>query len=381
MAGGLGADLSGVKGYTVGLLFLAFVVISVVMEAALHQVSFHSYRHSPGLYHLYLKLKDEIMLLGILSLILELFMNGLNGLCVSGAFVLNSADDANSTDGSAGSSGSDGSDGSSGDPSANCPTGMAELWSVVVRHDTHLFLFWFAVFYLLNFFIVVSVGKLLIRQWKKWERHQETEDEASTRRSSLTEDERVKLSKNNQASPGVDPFIVHSIEWAHGKVQLPPPRSGSSLMITAGGAALWLVGVGALVVVDAALVGLRGDAEEGGSPLLQARIGAATQLGVIALIVGLAGIGVRRVARVLGPADERLYLGLRAVFVSRHRLPHSFVFWQVRGRRRPPSHTPPRLFSSLTSSLPPPSLCTTRWRRTPLRSSRRTSASSPPSFG
>ena len=28
MAGGLGADLSGVKGYTVGLLFLAFVVIS-----------------------------------------------------------------------------------------------------------------------------------------------------------------------------------------------------------------------------------------------------------------------------------------------------------------------------------------------------------------
>ena len=97
MAGGLGADLSGVKGYTVGLLFLAFVVISVVMEAALHQVSFHSYRHSPGLYHLYLKLKDEIMLLGILSLILELFMNGLNGLCVSGSFVLNSADDANST--------------------------------------------------------------------------------------------------------------------------------------------------------------------------------------------------------------------------------------------------------------------------------------------
>ena len=147
----------------------------------------------------------------------------------------------------------------------------------------------------------------------------------------LTEDERVKLSKNNQASPGVDPFIVHSIEWAHGKVQLPPPRSGSSLMITAGGAALWLVGVGALVVVDAALVGLRVDAEEGGSPLLQARIGAATQLGVIALIVGLAGIGVRRVARVLGPADERLYLGLRAVFVSRHRLPHSFVFWQVCG--------------------------------------------------
>ena len=82
------------------------------------------------------------------------------------------------------------------------------------------------------------MGKLLIRQWKKWERHQETEDEASTRRSSLTEDERTKLSKNNQASPGVDPFIVHSIEWAHGKVQLPPPRSGSSLMITAGGAAL-----------------------------------------------------------------------------------------------------------------------------------------------
>ena len=125
-------------------------------------------------------------------------------------------------------------------------------------------------------------------------------------------------------------------------------------MITAGGAALWLVGVGALVVVDAALVGLRVDAEEGGSPLLQARIGAATQLGVIALIVGLAGIGVRRVARVLGPADERLYLGLRAVFVSRHRLPHSFVFWQVRGRRRHPSlpHLP-SLFSSHTSSLLP----------------------------
>ena len=216
---------------------------------------------------------------------------------------------------------------------------------MVVRHDTHLFLFWFAVFYLLNFFIVVSVGKLLIRQWKKWGA---TRRPRTRRRPPLLAHRgRAREALEEQPSVARRRPVHRPQHRAHGKVQPPPPRSGSSLMITAGGAALWLVGVGALVVVEPPSSGC--GRRRGGRIAAAAADRRRDAARSHRLDRRPRRTGVRRVARVLGPADERLYLGLRAVFVSRHgcRIRSS----SGRCVAVPPTHTPP---SPALTLLPPP---------------------------
>lgn len=173
MAGGTGEQksLEQTPTWTVAVVCTVFVIASLLVERLIHRLGQNFKKaKKKELFHTLEQIKNELMILGFISLFLTVFQNKIASICISES--LNSkllpcpyrppvaeapvarrrrllATEAVSQTG--------------------CKAGFVPVISVEGLHQLHIFIFVLAIIHVIYSCITVLVGVLQVHSWKKWE--------------------------------------------------------------------------------------------------------------------------------------------------------------------------------------------------------------------
>ncbi|KAJ0969381.1 hypothetical protein J5N97_022258 [Dioscorea zingiberensis] len=148
------------------------VFISLVVERLLHYLGkLLKRRKQKPLFEALLKVKEELMLLGFISLLLTVFQGLMQRICIPEGWTLHmlpcdkEGDLSSDAHGGARRLLSSGGEGLS-----HCRSkGKVPLLSVEALHQLHIFIFVLAITHVLFSVITMLLGGVKIRQWKHWE--------------------------------------------------------------------------------------------------------------------------------------------------------------------------------------------------------------------
>ncbi|KAH7681170.1 mlo protein [Dioscorea alata] len=199
MAGGEseGLSLQYTPTWIVALVCSVIVIISLFVERLLHYLGkFLKKKNQKPLFDALLKVKEELMLLGFISLLLVVFQGTLQKICVSGDILKHMLPCKRNTEtvtehfvvgGRRRLLSSGGAD------SDYCvKKGKFPLLSVEAIHDLHIFIFVLAIAHVVFSVVTMLLGSLKIREWKKWE---------------------DSIQRNNTVSSGQGITHVHQLEF------------------------------------------------------------------------------------------------------------------------------------------------------------------------
>lgn len=174
MAGGAEGDATfeSTPSWIIGAVVFGIVAVSLVIEKLLHRLGHYLLHKDKIPLHMALqKIKEELMLLGFISLLLTFFQDETTKWCISEKLAQKwlpchykpaettahfvSAGGRHLLAGAAGGS--------------TCPTGKIHFVSLTVLHDLHYLIFILAIVHVLSCQLIVLLGEMKIRQWKKWE--------------------------------------------------------------------------------------------------------------------------------------------------------------------------------------------------------------------
>lgn len=160
-------------------LFLVFVVISITAENLFHYFE-HKFHHRQGYREVLKKIKDELMLMGLISLLLVIAQNYLTSACIPVEFRVGVPQDkcngplyvgnSSSTTSSAASSTS-----SSmrmllaAKDSTGCPEGQVTLMDSASIHHVHLMIFIIACTHIVYSLLLIKMSEYMIGKWTEWE--------------------------------------------------------------------------------------------------------------------------------------------------------------------------------------------------------------------
>ncbi|KAG8472211.1 hypothetical protein CXB51_034290 [Gossypium anomalum] len=190
MSGGAeeGVTLEHTPTWIVAAICTVIVAISLAMERLLHVVgNVLKRKQQKPLFEALLKVKEELMLLGFISLLLTVFQNAISKICVS-SDVLTSMLPCKREDNKETGEGSNHTtshfqkyfaltlSGGTRHLLAETPStgycakkGKVPLLSVEALHQLHIFIFVLAIVHVTFCVLTVSFGGLKIREWKRWE--------------------------------------------------------------------------------------------------------------------------------------------------------------------------------------------------------------------
>ncbi|KAK8545549.1 hypothetical protein V6N13_066827 [Hibiscus sabdariffa] len=187
MAGGEeGATLEFTPTWIVAVVCTVIVAISLAMERLLHFAgTILKKKHQKPLFEALLKVKEELMLMGFISLLLTVFQGAISKICVSKETLTHmlpcKLEDNKGTETTshfqkyfastlAGSTRHLLAEGSASSTLGYCAKkGKAPLLSVEALHHLHIFIFVLAIVHVVFCVLTVSIGGLKIRLWKRWE--------------------------------------------------------------------------------------------------------------------------------------------------------------------------------------------------------------------
>nr|AAK60567.1 MLo1 protein [Triticum aestivum] len=146
--------------WAVALVFAVMIIVSVLLEHALHKLGhwFHK-RHKNALAEALEKIKAELMLVGFISLLLAVTQDPISGICIpeKAASIMRPC---KLPPGSVKSKYKD----------YYCAKqGKVSLMSTGSLHQLHIFIFVLAVFHVTYSVIIMALSRLKMRTWKKWE--------------------------------------------------------------------------------------------------------------------------------------------------------------------------------------------------------------------
>ncbi|KAL7106477.1 hypothetical protein ACP275_07G116100 [Erythranthe tilingii] len=181
--GGEGVSLEYTPTWVVALVCTVIVAISLAAERVLHYAGKFLINKKQGpLFEALLKIKEELMLLGFISLLLTVFQNRISTICIPKHLTnhwlpcnnLLPNHHGKSTAGGGGGGGGGGGHrrllAGPSDSLGYCEKkGMAALLSLKALHDLHIFIFVLAVVHVVFSALTILFGTLKIRQWKQWE--------------------------------------------------------------------------------------------------------------------------------------------------------------------------------------------------------------------
>lgn len=183
MAGG-GRGLDETATWSVAMVCAIIVLLSIMMEKALHHVGHYlKERHKIGLLEALEKIKTELMVLGFISLLLTFCQNYIAAICVSKVLTKDFLPCKKRPDGKAPLD----DDGDAADtrrrllwfdhrrlagdgPPKECKPGFEPLITVEGLHQLHIFIFFLAVFHVIYSALTMIIGRAKIREWKVWEK-------------------------------------------------------------------------------------------------------------------------------------------------------------------------------------------------------------------
>ncbi|XP_010521421.1 PREDICTED: MLO-like protein 13 isoform X2 [Tarenaya hassleriana] len=159
--------------------FICFVIVtlSLLAERGLHRLGkCLKHRRQDALFEALQKLKEELMLLGFISLLLTVSQNAISHICVPPAVVDNMFPCKKPSENNhhAGSSHSviffNGRRLlSTASPDHCAPKGKVPLVTIEALHQLHIFIFVLAVFHVIFCATTMVLGGARIQQWKQWE--------------------------------------------------------------------------------------------------------------------------------------------------------------------------------------------------------------------
>ncbi|MBA0728424.1 hypothetical protein Golax_001325 [Gossypium laxum] len=183
-----GVTLEHTPTWIVAAICTVIVAISLAMERLLHVVgNVLKRKQQKPLFEALLKVKEELMLLGFISLLLTVFQNAISKICVS-SDVLTGMLPCKREDNKETGEGSNHTtshfqkyfaltlSGGTRHLLAETPStgycakkGKVPLLSVEALHQLHIFIFVLAIVHVTFCVLTVSFGGLKIREWKRWE--------------------------------------------------------------------------------------------------------------------------------------------------------------------------------------------------------------------
>ncbi|KAM1400943.1 hypothetical protein ACFX2F_028152 [Malus domestica] len=214
--GGEGPTLQFTPTWVVAAVCTLIVAISLAMERALHSGGkYLKKKKQKPLYEALLKVKEELMLLGFISLLLTVFQKRITKICVSPRIMvkwlpckLNHYDDHLNGEKTAHYSANSVFGGILGPTRRLLAAGgeaqrgycgkknKVPLLSVEAFHHLHIFIFVLAIVHVSFCALTIVFGSLKIHQWKKWEDENAKEiievDEAQTKITHVQEHDFVK---------------------------------------------------------------------------------------------------------------------------------------------------------------------------------------------
>ncbi|KAM0056963.1 hypothetical protein Hdeb2414_s0006g00224711 [Helianthus debilis subsp. tardiflorus] len=165
--------------WSVACVCAVIVIISMAMEHSIHSVGhFLKKRHKPGLLEALEKIKNELMILGFISLLLVFSQNYIASICISKEFTkdfLPCKKEKYDKEGDKEKGGerrllwyehrmlAD-------DPPKECDEGYEQFISVAGLHQLHIFIFFLAVFHVIYSALTMICGRAKTRKWKLWEK-------------------------------------------------------------------------------------------------------------------------------------------------------------------------------------------------------------------
>lgn len=179
MAGGEGGpSFESTPSWIIGVVVLIIVSISIVVEKLLHHLGqVLKKKDKIPLYEALLKIKEELMLMGFVSLLLAVLQDRVQKRCISVDLAehwLPCHNDklANGTTTAHFSLLANTGRhllADEGESSFSCPEGKVSFVSVDVLHRLHYLIFILAIVHVATCTLTVVLGKVKINQWRKWE--------------------------------------------------------------------------------------------------------------------------------------------------------------------------------------------------------------------
>ncbi|CAH1446235.1 unnamed protein product [Lactuca virosa] len=182
--GGGGRGLDETATWSVALVCAIIVIISILMEKAIHHVGHHlKHRNKEGLLEALEKIKAELMILGFISLSLTFCQNSIASICVSKILTKDFLPCKRKPDGKEPEDDDDDAEDArrrllmydthrklgGGEP-VECKPGYEQLITVTGLHQLHIFIFFLAVFHVVYSALTMICGRAKIREWKHWEK-------------------------------------------------------------------------------------------------------------------------------------------------------------------------------------------------------------------
>ncbi|XP_043809132.1 MLO-like protein 1 isoform X3 [Manihot esculenta] len=175
---GGGTTLEYTPTWVVAGVCSVIVIISLLLERFLHYLGkLLKKKKQKPLFEALLKIKEELMLLGFISLLLTVFQDGITTICISEELAnkwlpCKKVSTTTETDHLqtffSGGSTRRLLDESSDSPSS-CDKGKVPILSITALHHLHIFIFFLACLHVAFCALTILFGMAKIRQWKKWE--------------------------------------------------------------------------------------------------------------------------------------------------------------------------------------------------------------------
>lgn len=171
--------------WTVAVVFTVFVVISMCLERGIHWLgkTLQTRKQNP-LYEALVKIKEELMLVGFISILLSVFQGTINYLCIPESFTHHmlpckrheiaegpSSEAAIHSRGLISFLGSNSRRlmSSGGSDASHCKEGNKPFLSIEAMHQLHIFIFVLAIVYVLFSVLTTLLGIAKVRTWRPWE--------------------------------------------------------------------------------------------------------------------------------------------------------------------------------------------------------------------
>ncbi|KAL2487698.1 MLO-like protein 1 [Forsythia ovata] len=180
--GGEGLSLEYTPTWVVALVCTVIVAISLVVERLLHYAGKYLLKKNQGsLFQALLKIKEELMLLGFISLLLTVLQSRITKICIPKHFTNHWLPCKKPTEAGAKATahfetfslfipGGRHLLAEASDNAGYCNAkGKAPLLSLKAVHDLHIFIFVLAVAHVVFSALTILFGGLKIRQWRYWE--------------------------------------------------------------------------------------------------------------------------------------------------------------------------------------------------------------------
>ncbi|GMH43151.1 hypothetical protein BSKO_11073 [Bryopsis sp. KO-2023] len=169
--------LSNTPSWRIELLILVFIVITLLWEKGTDKIEhFLSSRKRLGLRHVIHKVEEELLALGLISLLLIALQDPLSNFCIDKPEEEYSSHESKYSPDPYSKEEPAAPDDSharrltaSGGGAGNCPEGKEPFWSIATTHQTHIFIFLLALIHIVYAMLSMIICLWKVRRWKKWE--------------------------------------------------------------------------------------------------------------------------------------------------------------------------------------------------------------------